>query len=68
MMVRGVLQGREGDAQCVVRMCEGPEADAHEGGGSGSVMGGEMIRGRGARLRVLGAGLPKKDKVCGVAV
>lgn len=21
--------GRERDAQCVVRMCEGPEADAH---------------------------------------
>jgi hypothetical protein len=29
MGVRSVVQGRERDAQSVVRMCEGPEADAH---------------------------------------
>jgi hypothetical protein len=28
-MRAGMNQGREGDAQCVVRMSEGPEADAH---------------------------------------
>lgn len=60
-----MVQGRERDAQCVVRMREGPEADAHvrqrQRMNGGSVMG--MIRGE--RLQFLGAGFPKKDKVCG---
>ena len=61
-----VVQGREGDAQCVLRMREGPEADAHVAQLGQNEWRISMVMGMiWARLEFLGAKFPKKDKVCG---
>ena len=66
-LIRGqrVDQGRERDAQCVLRMGEGPEADTHV---AQLGLNEWRISSDGkdwARLKFLGAKFPKKDKVCG---